>query len=71
VYIAAILYAYLTVPVYAIGKANYTAGLTPCYAVLAAAGLSLLLRAPVVRAVVWGWLACWGVSAYLAYFVVS
>lgn len=70
IYLAAVLFIYLKVPIYSTAKATYTAGLTPCYAVLAAAGLSPLLRLPVARAVVWGWIACWGMTAYLAFFAV-
>ncbi len=70
IYFAAIVFIYVKVPIYSTAKATYAAGLTPCYAVLAAAGLGPLLRVPMTRAVVWGWLACWGVTAYLAFFVV-
>jgi len=45
-------------------------GLLPCYAVLVAAGFGVLSRGRIARGVVYGSLACWGLSAYLAYFVI-
>ena len=70
VYLAALLYLYLTVPIYTTAKATYTVGLTPCYAVLAATGLDVLMQGPLLRAIVYACLACWALSAYLSYFVI-
>ena len=69
IYFAALLYMYLTVPVYSTAKATYTLGLIPCYAVLSVTGLDLASRHRLARAVVNGCLACWAVAAYCAYFV--
>ncbi len=69
IYFAALLYMYLTVPVYSTAKATYTLGLIPCYAVLSVTGLDLLSRSRLTRAAVNGCLACWAVAAYRAYFV--
>ena len=69
-YLAALLYIYLVVPIYTTAKATYTVGLTPCFAVLAATGLDILMRRPFLRALVYACLACWAVAAYLAYFVI-
>ena len=70
VYFVALLYLYLAVPIYTAAKATYTIGLTPCYAILAATGLDILMRGPLLRALIYAGLACWAVAAYLAYFVI-
>jgi hypothetical protein len=70
IYFAALLYMYLTVPVYSTAKATYTLGLIPCYAVLTVTGLDLVSRNRLARAAVNGCLACWAVAAYCSYFVV-
>lgn len=69
VYFAGIVSLYITLPIYSTGKATYTLGLIPCYAVLAASGLDLVMRRPILRAIVYASIACWAVSAYLAFFV--
>ena len=69
VYISAILYLFLIIPIYSTAKATYTLGVIPCYAVLSAAGFDVLIRGPLRRAIVFGVIACWAVGAYLAYFV--
>ncbi len=71
VYLAAIFLIYLSLPIYSTGKASYMLGLSPCFGVLAAADLERITRRPLTRVVVYAWLACWAVCAYLAYFVVS
>jgi len=70
-YLAAMLYGFLVAPMYCVVKASYTLGLIPCYAVLIAAGFDRLARGRAPRAIMCGAVACWGVAAYLAYFVVS
>ncbi len=69
VYICAILYVCLTLPVYSTAKATYMLGITPCFAVLCARGLDVLMVSAVIRPVIYGLIACWGTSVYLAYFV--
>ncbi|HID29625.1 MAG TPA: hypothetical protein EYP19_06415 [Desulfobacterales bacterium] len=69
VYVAAILYLFLTVPIYTTAKATYTLGLIPCYAVLSAGGFEILTARPLLRAIVYGIVACWAVDVYLAYFI--
>lgn len=66
----AMVYGFLRVPYYCVVKATYTLGLLPCYAVLVAAGFGVLTRGRISRAVVYGLLSCWGLCAYLAYWVV-
>jgi hypothetical protein len=66
----AMVYGFLQVPYYCVIKATYTLGLLPCYAVMVAAGFGVLTSGRVARGVVYGLLTCWGLAAYLAYFVV-
>ena len=70
-YLAAILFVYLRLPVYSAGKASYMLGATPCLALLAASGLDSLSPRRAVRAALYAALACWAVSVYAAYFVVA
>lgn len=69
IYLIALIYVYLMVPIYSTAKATYTVGLTPCYAILCVTGLDLLLRNPVLRAVITAWIFCWAVAAYFSYLV--
>lgn len=69
-YLAAMLYGFLTVPMYCVVKGTYTLGLLPCYAILAASGVEWLGRWPLARSIFYGAFACWAAAAYLAYFVV-
>jgi len=70
VYLVALLYLYVTVPIYSTAKATYTVGLIPCYAVMCATGFDFLTRNRYMRAAVYAILFCWAVSAYSSYFVV-
>ncbi len=69
IFVVAMLYIFVTVPIYSTVKASYTLGLLVCYAILGAAGFDLLLRGRIMRALVYGLLGCWGFSSYLSYFV--
>jgi len=69
IYFGALLYLFLTLPIYSTAKATYTLGLIPCYAILAARGLSLLMRNLYLRATIYSGIGCWALFAYLAYFV--
>jgi hypothetical protein len=69
VYLVATVSLYLQVPLYAAAKATQLLGLTPCFAVLAAAGYEFLGRVGAVRALLYGATGCWALCAYLAYFV--
>ena len=68
-YIAALLYLYVTVPIYSTAKATYTIGLTPCYAIMCAAGLDLLTRNRYLRSVVSFLVISWALTVYFSYFV--
>jgi hypothetical protein len=70
VYLAAIFYLFLTVPILSSAKATYALGLIPCFALLVAAGFEVLIRWRFLRAAVYGLIACWAVGAYASYFVI-
>ena len=70
IYLAAMADLFLGLPVYSTVKASYMSGLTPCLAILAAAGLEPVTRSRPAGALVHGALAAWAASAYLAYFIV-
>jgi hypothetical protein len=68
-YLTATLSLYLQVPIYAAAKATQFLGLTPCFAVLGAAGFGVLGRVRLLRPLLVGATACWACCVYLAYFV--
>ena len=68
-YIAALIYLTLRAPFYGGAKASYLVAVTPCLAVLAAAGFDRLTRNPALRPAVYGAFACWAVSVYASFFV--
>ena len=68
-YLTATLSLYLQVPIYAAAKATQLLGLTPCFAVLGAAGFGVLGSVRPLRPLLYGATACWACCAYLAYFV--
>ncbi len=67
-YIAALLYKYITLPIYTTAKATYMLGLIPAYSILCVTGFDFLSRNKMLRAAINGCLACWAVSAYCSYF---
>lgn len=69
VYFTAEAYLYLNLPVYSTAKASYTLGLLPCYGILAMAGILPLLKNIYVKSALCGFLAVWGSTIYLTYFV--
>lgn len=69
IYISAIFYLFLTVPILSTAKATYALGITPCLAVLGASGFEILTKKPHLKAVTAGGIACWALAAYGAYFV--
>lgn len=69
-YLMAIFDLHLTAPIHSTAKATYTLGLTPCYAMLMAAGFGVAARWSVLRAVLVALLATWCVNSFLAYFIV-
>ncbi len=68
IYLTAIFYLYIKLPIYSTAKATYTLGLLPCYALLAAAGAEPFLKHRLIRSFLFALLACWAFAAYLAYF---
>jgi len=69
IYLAAILYLFLTVPIYSTAKATYALGIIPCFVVLCAEGFKFLTSRILLKAVVYGVLACFAFASYAAYFV--
>jgi len=69
VYVSAILYLFLTIPILSTAKATYALGITPCLAVLGVSGFEIVTGRPYLRAGMYGGIACWAVAAYGAYFV--
>jgi hypothetical protein len=69
IYFAAILDAWVRLPVYSAAKASYTLGLAPCYGLLIAAGSEAFLRGRLARSLTAAMVACWAAAAYFAYFV--
>jgi hypothetical protein len=69
IYVSAILYLFLTVPILSTAKATYALGITPCLAVLGASGFEIVTQRPYLKAGMFGGIACWALAAYGAYFV--
>jgi hypothetical protein len=70
VYFAALLYLYTTLPIFSTVKASYTMGLTPCYAVMAAFGSSLIIGRKYVGPLLVALLVAWGVITYIGFFII-
>jgi len=70
IYLAAILFLYLKLPIYTTAKATYTLGILPCYAIVCVSGLDLIMRNRFMTALVHAIVVCWGVVAYSSFFVV-
>jgi len=70
IYIVAMVYIFLTVPIMSSAKSTYAVGLTPCFALLAAAGFDVLTRLRFFRETAYGLIACWAIGVYAAYFVI-
>jgi 4-amino-4-deoxy-L-arabinose transferase-like glycosyltransferase len=68
-YLAAVAHQFLQLGIYSAGKATYTLGLVPCYALLAGAGFDVLSGNRFARAAIVGGMAVWAVFAYTGYFV--
>ena len=69
-FMAAVAWMYLTLPIYSCGKASYAMSTLPCVGLLAAAGFD---RVPGRwgKPVVIGLLACWAAAAYATYVAVG
>ena len=68
-FLAAVVWVYLTLPIYSCAKASYLLSTLPCVALLAAAGWDRVVSGRWGRAVAVGLLACWAVASYGAYVV--
>jgi hypothetical protein len=70
IYLAAIFYLFLTVPILSSAKATYALGLIPCFALVGTAGFEVLMRRRFVRAAIHGLFACWAFGSFASYFVI-
>jgi hypothetical protein len=68
-FVLAVLWIYLTLPIYSCAKGSYLLSTLPCAAVLAAAGADRVIVGRRSRAVVVGLLSCWAATSYLTYVV--
>jgi hypothetical protein len=68
VYLLALIYVYILVPMHSQGRATYTMGILPCYAILCAVGIERLARGTTTRALFTGLLVCWGLYSYISFF---
>ncbi len=71
IYIAAIFYLFLTLPIVSTTKASYMVGIIPCIVILFAGGLDRLTRPLLLRAAIYGWMACWALFSYLGFFIIA
>ena len=69
-YLSAMLYMYLTLPMYSIARATYTLGLLPIYGILITTGISPLTKHRLSESAVFGSLACLGTCVYFSYFII-
>lgn len=68
-FVAAIVYVYLTLPIYSCAKASYLLSTLPCLGLLAAAGLAGPFKIRWVRALLGGVLISWAATGYLTFMV--
>jgi hypothetical protein len=69
-FIPAIVYVYLTLPSYSVGKASYLLGTAPCIGILTAGGFDRMFRRRWLRLMMGSTILCWAITAYLTYFVI-
>jgi hypothetical protein len=70
-YLSAILYMFLTVPIFSTGKATYALGLLPCIAVVCTEGAKPFLKTPVLKSMIAGIVVVWVVCSYCSFFVIE
>lgn len=68
IYLAAIVFLYLRIPIYGAAKGSYLLGLLPCLGLLAAAGAEPILRSKTGAATLAGLLACWCAGTLIAFY---
>lgn len=70
-YLSAILYMFLNVPILSTGKATYALGLLPCIAIVCTEGAKPFLKTPILKSMIAGFVAVWVVCSYCAFFVIK
>jgi hypothetical protein len=68
-FVAAVLYVFVSLPIYSCAKGSYLLGAIPCAALLAACGFDLLTRHRVLRTIACSVLFTWAVTSYFTYLV--
>lgn len=71
IYLFAILYMFLTVPILSTGKATYAIGLLSCIAVVCTEGAKLFLKTPILKSMIAGIVVVWVVCSYCSFFVIE
>ena len=71
IYIAAIFYLFLLLPIYATVKASYACAIIPCFAILLVNGIKVFDKLYFVKILLWGILVCWAINNYLSFFVIK
>jgi hypothetical protein len=71
IFVAALFCQFILAPTFSMVKGKYMLGIIPCFAVLSAGGLDLIITKnnKFLRPIVFGLLICWASSVYLGYFV--
>jgi hypothetical protein len=69
IYFIALLYIFLSLPLYTAPAARYTLGLLPFYGIFAVLGFQPFLVNRWLKGAVYGWITCFGVFAYCSYFI--
>ena len=69
VFVPALIYVFLTLPIYTCVKASYMLSALPCFGILAAAGFDQLNKQRAVRAVCVGFIFTWSAISYLTFFI--
>lgn len=68
IYFAALMYMYILVPMHSQGRATYTMGIIPCYAILCAQGVSMFSKGAVTQGIFTGLLLVWGIFSFISFF---
>ena len=71
IFLLALLFLFLRIPIYVAAKGSYALGIGPCYGILAALGLRPVLRSRLGRACVLGLFSILLIFTYVAFFVVG
>ncbi len=68
-YLIAILYVYVRLPIYSAAKASYCLALTPLLGILIAVGLGPLVASRWTRAATWSGITTWALVSFFSYWI--